>query len=260
MNEVSGWDLEDEDITLVNSESDGNRLYLVKLWWGSGYQMDCYNAYAFSDEEALNYVVAYIEKNDPEMLEATDECAKNLLNEIEQDHISATEMGYDDDFYPEDTPEFQEAFLWVDATMEGAKKAHYVWAENLQIAEYPKEHDYPMSKDVKRMNESDALGKRKPRKPKDVIVKVDVEWTGMDSEDDDEQYLDDVGLPGSVYINMPWESYADGELDYDLRTKLGNTFDGYVEDYTYHRVEPRAVPKGVPIYLWSPETDIMEEF
>ena len=112
-------------------------------------------------------------------------------------------------------------------------------------------------------NESDyaPLGRGKPRKTKDVIIKVDVEWAGMDSEDDDdEQYLDDVGLPGSVYIKIPFESYADGELDYDLRTKLGNTFDGYVEDYTYHRVEPRAVPKGVPIYLWRPETDIMEEF
>ena len=97
-------------------------------------------------------------------------------------------------------------------------------------------------------------------KSKDVIVKVDVEWAGMDSEDDDEQYLDDVGLPGSVYINIPFESYADGKLDYDLSTKLGKTFDGYVEDYTYHRVEPRAVPKGVPIYIWRPETDIMEEF
>ena len=110
------------------------------------------------------------------------------------------------------------------------------------------------------MTESDAWGRRKPQKSKDVIVKVDVEWAGMDSEDEDEQYLDDVGLPGSVYINIPWESYADGELDYDLMTKLGNTFDGYVEDYTYHRVEPRAVPKGFPIYLWSPDTDIMEEF
>lgn len=111
-------------------------------------------------------------------------------------------------------------------------------------------------------NESDyaPLGRKKSIKSKDVIVKVDVEWAGMDSEDDDEQYLDDVGLPGSVYIKIPFESYADGELDYDLSSKLSKTFDGYVEDYTYHRVEPRAVPKGVPIYIWRPETDIMEEF
>lgn len=65
VNEVSGWKLEDDDLTLVNDESDGDKLYIVKLWWGSGYMTDNYNAYAFSEEEALNHVVAYIEKNDP---------------------------------------------------------------------------------------------------------------------------------------------------------------------------------------------------
>lgn len=128
VNEVSGWNLEDEDLTLVNSESDGDKLYIVKLWWGSGYQLDCYNAYAFSAEEALNYVVAYIEKNDPETLAAVDEIARE--NE--------------DDEY------FDETFMWVDATMEGAEQGHYIWAENLQIAEYPKDHDYPMSRGIKR--------------------------------------------------------------------------------------------------------------
>ena len=112
--------------------------------------MDCYNAYAFDGEEALNYVVAYIDKTHPDWLESSDECAQNLLNEIEQDYISNTETRLDDDFYPEDTPEFQEAFIWVDATGEGAKKAHYIWAENLEIAEYPQNHNYPMSKDIKR--------------------------------------------------------------------------------------------------------------
>ena len=75
VNEVNGWKLEDEDLTLVNTESDGDKLYIVKLWWGSGYQMDCYNAYAFNEEEALNYVVAYIEKEDPGILEMSDDAA-----------------------------------------------------------------------------------------------------------------------------------------------------------------------------------------
>jgi hypothetical protein len=154
VNEVSGWKLENEDLTLVNSESDGDKLYIVKLWWGSGYMTDNYNAYANSAEEALNYTVAYIEKHDPKLLETTDQYANDLMDEIEQDHISATEMRPDDDFYPEDTPEFQDAFVWVDATMEGASKGHYVWSENLTIAEYPKNHNYPMSKDIGRMNES----------------------------------------------------------------------------------------------------------
>lgn len=133
VNEVSGWELEDEDLTLVNSESDGDKLYIVKLWWGSGYQLDCYNAYAFSAEEALNYVVAYIEKTHPKWLESSDECAHDMMNE-----------------YDEESPEFQETFMYVDATSEGADEPHFIWSENLEIAEYPKNHDYPMSKDIKR--------------------------------------------------------------------------------------------------------------
>ena len=151
VNEVSGWDLEDEDLTLVNSESDGDKLYIVKLWWGSGYQMDCYNAYAFNEEEALNYVVAYIEKEDPGILEMSDEAAATLRTEL------ADENGLENSLEAEDLPEFQESFMYVDATMEGASDTHYIWAENLQIAEYPKEHDYPMSKGIKKESKTPIL-------------------------------------------------------------------------------------------------------
>ena len=122
MNEVSGWKLEDEDLTLVNSEDDGDKLYIVKLWWGSGYMTDNYNAWAFNEEEALNYVVAYIEKHDPELLKATDEYAQ----------------------------EDEDSFIYVDATMEGADEPHYVWAENLAIAQYPEKHNHPLAKGVDR--------------------------------------------------------------------------------------------------------------
>lgn len=148
VNEVSGWKLEDEDLTLVNSESDGDKLYIVKLWWGSGYQLDCYNAYAFNEEEALNYVVAYIEKEDPGILEMSDEAADMLRTEL------ADENGLENSLEAEDLPEFQETFMYVDATTEGAFDAHYIYAENLQIAEYPKEHDYPLAKGARRMDES----------------------------------------------------------------------------------------------------------
>lgn len=144
VNEVSGWKLEDEDLTLVNSESDGDKLYIVKLWWGSGYMTDNYNAYAFSAEEALNYVVAYIEKTDPDILKMTDDSANDYLEELVRDGDAA------DTQEAEEHPYFQETFTYVDATTEGAQKPHYIWAENLQIAEYPEDHDYPMSKDVKR--------------------------------------------------------------------------------------------------------------
>ena len=144
INEVNGWKLEDEDLTLVNSESDGDKLYIVKLWWGSGYQLDCYNAYAFSDEEALNYVVAYIEKTDPKSLETIDENANDYLQElVDEGEAASIEEAYEH-------PYFQETYLWVDATREGAEQGHYIYNENLQIAEYPEEHDYPMSKGIKR--------------------------------------------------------------------------------------------------------------
>ena len=149
MNEVSGWKLEDEDLTLVNTERDGDKLYIVKLWWGSGYQLDCYNAYAFNEEEALNYVVAYIEKTDPESLETIDENANDYLQElVDEGEAASLEEAYEH-------PYFEETYLWVDATREGAEQGHYIYHENLTITEYPKEHDYPLAKGVKRVNESD---------------------------------------------------------------------------------------------------------
>lgn len=136
-------------MTLVNTESDGDKLYIVKLWWGSGYILDCYNAYAFSDEEALNYVVAWIEKHDPKSLETIDENANDYLQElVDEGEAASIEEAYEH-------PYFQETYLWVDATREGAEQGHYIYNENLQIAEYPKDHDYPMAKGVKRINESD---------------------------------------------------------------------------------------------------------
>jgi hypothetical protein len=133
VNEVSGWKLEDEDLTLVNTESDGDKLYIVKLWWGSGYQLDCYNAYAFNDEEALNYVVAYIEKTDPESLETIDENANDYLQElVDEGEAASIEEAYEH-------PYFQETYLWVDATREGAEQGHYIYHENLWIDEYPED-------------------------------------------------------------------------------------------------------------------------
>ena len=108
---------ESTDYELVNDEESGSKLYEIGLWWGSGYTLDMYRAYAFSAEEALNYVVAYIEKTHPEWLKASDKCAHDMMKE-----------------YDEESPEFQETFMYVDATREGAKKAHYIWAENLGIA------------------------------------------------------------------------------------------------------------------------------
>ena len=69
----------------------------------------------------------------------------------------ADENGLENSLEAEDLPEFQETFMYVDATTEGASDTHYIWAENLQIAEYPKEHDYPMSKEIKRESKTPIL-------------------------------------------------------------------------------------------------------
>lgn len=115
INEASGWKLDDEDWTLVNDKEDGRDLYAVRLWWGSGYVLDAYCAYADDEESALEYVVAWLEKNDKETLDAVDKDAE----------------GMDDD-------EKDETFIYVDATMVGAKEPHYVYSENAAIEKFPK--------------------------------------------------------------------------------------------------------------------------
>ena len=107
---------ESTEAELVNDKESGSNLYEIGLWWGSGYVLDMYKAYAFDGEEALNYVVAYIEKTHPKWLEGSDECAHDMMKE-----------------YGEESPEFQETFMYVDATGEGADKPHFIWAENLRI-------------------------------------------------------------------------------------------------------------------------------
>ena len=89
---------ESTDSELVNDEESGSRLYEIGLWWGSGYTLDMYRAYAFSAEEAVNYVVAYVEKKDPEVLESLDEDAYKLLTEL------ADEEGLIDPMYAEEMP------------------------------------------------------------------------------------------------------------------------------------------------------------
>lgn len=118
----------DEDTTIVNGPESGSTKYRVGLWWGSGYLLDLYTVYAFSDEEALNNVVAWIDKNDPKSLETTDRYAEELRNEL------ASDNGIDV-YEAEELPEFYESYMYVDATMEGASQPHYIYSENLMIRE-----------------------------------------------------------------------------------------------------------------------------
>ena len=118
----------DENIPVINTEDYGDKLHWIGLWWGSGYILDQYKAYAFNAEEALNYVVAYLEQQDPELLERVDNDAESSLMEI------AMEEGISEE-EAEETPGFQESYLSVDATTEGARRTHYICAQNLKIVQ-----------------------------------------------------------------------------------------------------------------------------
>ena len=89
-------------------------MFEVGIWQGSGYLVDLFIAYADSEEEALEYVVAYIEQNNMQRLLA-DNLAEGLLSEGEDEELL--------DMY----------VMYVDATMVGADCPHYIRRENLRI-------------------------------------------------------------------------------------------------------------------------------
>lgn len=126
LNEVEGWELEPNDIQLVNSEDDGSHLFHIRLWWGSGYQTDNYQAYGFSEENALCNVIVWIEHNCPQLLEHSDSDAEAFKQELMQD------KGIDE-YEVDGDPEFGETFMYMDATMEGANQPHYIYSQNLGI-------------------------------------------------------------------------------------------------------------------------------
>lgn len=126
LNEVQGWDLEKDDVTWVNDEESGyGKPWMVRLWTGSGYFLPAFAAYASSEEDALDKVVAYLDKEGNEDFFA-DEYVNQQIDDLRQE-------GMDDE---EIDNEIDSSFLYVDATMDGASGAHYVWLENLQVYPY----------------------------------------------------------------------------------------------------------------------------
>ena len=64
LNEVQGWSLEKEDVTWVNDAESGasDKAWMVRLWTGSGYYLPAFGAYASSEQDALEKVVAYLDQ------------------------------------------------------------------------------------------------------------------------------------------------------------------------------------------------------
>lgn len=93
----------------VNAESSYyDKIYIVSLWSGAGYYTTDFRVHANHELEALELVVAYAESHG----------FKNLLWDV---------CNIDEDF--------EDEFIYVDATIEGATEPYYVIAENLRIRE-----------------------------------------------------------------------------------------------------------------------------
>ena len=84
-----------------------DKKYIVEIWSGAGYELEQFEVYANCAEEALEIVVAYAEDN-----------VKCILFDI-------TDV----------TEEEESGYIYIDGTMNGAKKPYYILAENLRIEE-----------------------------------------------------------------------------------------------------------------------------
>lgn len=121
INEINGWSLEKEDWVDINSDQSEsyNKCFSVRIWTGKGYYLPAYKVYANNEEEALEICVAWLEKNEPDMLK--DDWYQEELEDGEDEEI------------------LDSRYVYVDATMEGASEPHYILADNLRIDELPQQ-------------------------------------------------------------------------------------------------------------------------
>lgn len=126
INEVRGWTLEKDDVTWVNDAESGasDKAWMVRLWPGRGYYLPAFGAYASSEEDALEKVVAYLDQEGDDSFFCDDY--------IDQMREELAEDGYNEEEIDE---QIQEMFCYVDATMDGGE-CHYVFWENLSVYPY----------------------------------------------------------------------------------------------------------------------------
>ena len=130
LNEVSGWSLEKEDVTWVNDAESGgsDKAWMVRLWTGRGYSLPAFGAYATCEQDALEKVVAYLDKEGDDSF-FCDEYVEQMEKELAQEGKDEEEIW----------GEIDEQFCYVDATMDGGE-CHYVFWENLAIYPYDEKH------------------------------------------------------------------------------------------------------------------------
>lgn len=114
----------DDDIELINSTEDGSKQYVISLWNGNGYGLGAWRVFADEVKSALDLVVAH--------LEGEGKTEYFCDGDVETEEERMRNEGKDDE---EIQNEIDEWAMYVDATMEGANKPHYVRVENLKIRE-----------------------------------------------------------------------------------------------------------------------------
>lgn len=98
----------------INTKDCGTYLFRVSLWPGYGYFLDSYDVYAFSEEESLEYVLAFLEKHDI--------CDLFRTEDYIEDKLDLTEAEKD------------EMFLYVDPTMTDSRAyPAYLFIQEMRI-------------------------------------------------------------------------------------------------------------------------------
>ena len=103
--------------------------YVVYFWPGAGYRLYPVEVKASHEEEALEKAVAQLEK---------DGMWGFLLAVDETEELGAKDGIFDPET-GEGSPEFDETYMYVDATTEGASNPYYIFCENLRIEKKPSE-------------------------------------------------------------------------------------------------------------------------
>lgn len=129
LNEVSGWTLEKDDVTWVNDSESGasDKAWMVRIWPGSGYYLPAFGAYATSEQDAVEKVVAYLDQEGDDSF-FCDENVEEMKEELAQEGKDQEEIW----------KEIDNEFCYVDATMDGADEPHYLFWENLSVYPYDK--------------------------------------------------------------------------------------------------------------------------
>lgn len=140
-----GLQFEEDDWTPVNEPNEGHVCYKIKLWSGSGYHLDAFKVYAEPNdyETALEILVAYFDRENINTY-FVDDWVEEEMEDLREKGVS------EDDLYEELS---KSGDYYIDATMEGASKPHWLRGENLQMQAFPLKENKKNNKHCSSINE-----------------------------------------------------------------------------------------------------------